>query len=204
MKLLLKTTIAAVSLLAAATAHAADNFERIDIVKEGIDLQEALVRANSGGYNGYEKDEHTFLVRVFAKGKGARNIFAAGIGNKANMSLVEVTSGKWLFSQSTPAGDDGWGVYKKSISLKTKLSEIEWYKSPIKACAENMDKEVAKGKTKSWVLNREWKVQAHALVRFYAGAAPKASIKKRNFIDGGQTRQDNIAYPVNVRCREAL
>jgi len=204
MKLLLKTAIAAISLLAAATAHAADNFERIDIVKEGIDLQEALVSANAGGYRGYERDEHTFLVRVFAKGKGTRNIFAAGIGNKANMSLIEVTTGDWLFSQVTPAGDDGWGVYKKSISLKTKLSKIEWFKSPIQACKENMDKEIAKGKTKSWVLNREWKVQAHALVRFYAGAAPKASIKKREFQNGGQTREDNIAYPVITRCREAL
>lgn len=200
----LKATMAAATLMLATSAHAADNFEKIDIVKEGIDMKAALVSANSGGYRGYEKDEHTFLVRVFAKGKGSRHVFAAGIGNRPGMSLIEVTAGDWLFSQHTPNGDDGWGVYKKSISLKTKLSKVEWYKSPIQACKDNMAKEMAKGKSKSWVLNREWDAQAYALIRFYAGAAPKSSIKKRKFFDGGQTRQDNISYPVNVKCREAL
>ena len=38
----------------------------------------------------------------------------------------------------------------------------------------------------------------------YAGAAPKGSIKKRQFFDGGQTLQDNMSYAVNVTCREAL
>lgn len=209
MKTFLKATLTAASLLAATSAFAASyassaNFEKVDIVKEGIDITPALVRANSSGYTGYEKDEHTFLVRVFAKGKGGKNVFAAGIGNKNGMSLIEVTPGDWLFSQYTPNGDDGWGVYKKSLSLKTKMSRIEWYKSPIQACKENMEKEMAKGKSKSWVLNREWSVQAHALIRFYAGAAPKGNIKKRNFVSGGQTLQDNIAYPVNVKCREAL
>ena len=203
MKTSLKATIIAISLMTATSAHA-DNFEKIDIVKEGIDNKPALVRANSSGYTGYEKDEHTFLVRVFAKGKGNKNIFAAGIGNRAGMSLIEVTSGDWLVSQFTPTGDDGWGVYKKSFVLKTKLSKVEWYKSPIQACKENMEREMSKGKSKSWVLNREWSVQAHALIRFYAGAAPKGSIKKRKFYDGGQTRQDNIAYAVSAKCREAL
>ena len=204
MNTFLKTTLIAVSLMAATSAYAGDNFEKIDIVKEGIDITDARVSANSGGYNGYETDQHTFLVRVFAKGKGGKNIFAAGIGNKPGMSLIDVTAGDWLVSQYTPNGDDGWGVYKKSIALKTKLSKVEWFKSPIKACKDNMAKEMANGKTKKWVLNREWSVQAHALIRFYAGAAPKSSIKKRKFQNGGQTRQDNIAYPVNVKCREAL
>jgi hypothetical protein len=204
MNTFMKATITAVSLMAATSAYAGDNFEKIDIVKEGIDITDARVRANSNGYTGYETDKHTFLVRVFAKGKGNKNIFAAGIGNKAGMSLIEVTPGDWLFDQYTPPGDDGWGVYKKSIVLKTKLSKVEWFKSPIQACKENLQKQMAQGKTKAWVLNREWSVQAHALIRFYAGAAPKNSIKKRHFYDGGQTRQDNIAYPVNVKCREAL
>lgn len=209
MNIFLKATITAVSLMAATSAYAGSyassaNFEKVDIVKEGIDITKAYVRANSAGYTGYEKDEHRFLVRVFAKGKGGKNVFAAGIGNKPGMSLIEVTPGDWLTSQYTPKGDDGWGVYKKSISLKTKLSKVEWYKSPVQACKDNMAKEMAKGKSKAWVLNREWNVQAHALIRFYAGAAPKGQIKKRNFVSGGQTLQDNISYAVNVTCREAL
>ena len=209
MNTFMKATITAVSLMAATSAYAGSyassaNFEKVDIVKEGIDITKAFVRANSGGYTGYEKDEHRFLVRVFAKGKGGKNVFAAGIGNKPGMSLIEVTAGDWLFDQYTPPGDDGWGVYKKSISLKTKLSKVEWYKSPVQACKDNMAKEMAKGKSKAWVLNREWNVQAHALIRFYAGAAPKGQIKKRNFVSGGQTLQDNISYAVNVTCREAL
>lgn len=209
MNMFLKATITAVSLAAATSAYAASsassaNFEKVDIVKEGIDLAKAYVSANSNGYRGYAKDEHTFMVRVFAKGKGGKNVFAAGIGNRPGMSLIEVTPGDWLVQQYTPNGDDGWGVYKKSVSLKTKMSKIEWYKSPIEACKDNMEKEMARGKSKSWVLNREWSVQAHALIRFYAGAAPKRSIKKRKFLDGGQTLQDNISYPVNVTCNEAL
>lgn len=54
------------------------------------------------------------------------------------MSAIEVTPGHWLFYQSTPNGDDGWGVDKKSISLNTKLSKVEWYKSPIQACKDNI------------------------------------------------------------------
>lgn len=204
MKLFLKATVTAASLMVATSAYAGSNFENIDIVKEGIDITKAFVRANANGYNGYEQDAHTFIVRVFAKGKGGNNIFAAGIGNKPGMSLIEVTAGDWLFSQYTPNGDDGWGVYKKSLTLHTRLSKVEWYKSPIDACKENMEKEMIRGKSRSWVLDREWTVQARALIRFYAGAASKASIKKRQFSSGGQTRQDNIAYAVNVLCREAL
>jgi hypothetical protein len=203
MKVFPTAAIIAVSLMLATSAHAAGNFEKIDMVKEGIDLKEALVSANSSGYNGYEKDEHTFLVRVFAKGKGNNHIFAAGIGNKSGMSQAEVTAGDWLFRQTAAKGTEGWGVYKKSISLKTKMSKIEWYKSPIQACKDNLAKELSKGKAKSWVLNREWTVQAHALIRFYAGAESKGKVKKGK-TGAGQTREYNIAYPISVRCREAL
>ncbi|MEX0955860.1 MAG: hypothetical protein WDZ83_11690 [Rhizobiaceae bacterium] len=209
MNMFLKATVTAVSLMVATSAYAASNFEKIDMVKEGVDITPFIVRADSGGYPGYENsnNKHTFSVRVFAKGKGNKNIFAAGIGNKSGMSFVEVMGpgdGDWLFSQWTPTGDDGWGVYKKSIAFDAKPSEIEWQRSPTYACKTNMNNKIAAGKTRSWVLNREWTVQAHALIRFYAAAAPKSSIKKRKFSDGGQTRQKNIVYPVNVKCREAL
>ncbi len=211
MHIISKAMITVTSLLVATSAFASSreyasggNFEKVDIVKEGIDITPALVSANSSGYNGYEKDEHVFIVRVFAKGKSGKNVFAAGIGNKPGMSHVDVTPGDWLFKQVTPNGDDGWGVYKKSIALKTKLSKVEWYKSPIQACKENLDKLKAQGKSQSSVLYKEWEVQALARIRFYAAAAPKNSIKKREFSKGGQTLQDSIPYTVNVLCREAL
>jgi len=206
----LKFTIGALALaLLTATsantlASSSSHFEKVDIVSEGIDLVPIVVRANAAGYNGYEKEIHTYSVRLFAKAKGARNVFAAGIGNKPGMSHIEVTAGKWLFRHVTPEGDDGWGVYKKSIKFNAKATEIEWYKSPIQACKDNITIQKAKGMPQAAVLDREWNVQANAKIRFYAGAANKIHIKNRQFQQSGQTLQENISYPVNVKCREAL
>jgi hypothetical protein len=203
---IIRATIGAIAMTVSTVAFASSsaNFEKVDLVKEGIDLKKAIVLANSNGYGGYQKDEHVFAVRLFAKGKGAKNVFAAGIGNKPGMSHIEVTPGDWMFRQVTPNGDDGWGVYKKSLQFNAKLSKIEWYKSPVQACKDNMAKLLSQGKSKGWILGREWNVEANALVRFYAAAAPKNSIKKREFFDGGQTLQDNIGYPVLVKCSEKL
>jgi hypothetical protein len=201
--ILVRAVITGIAMVASASAFAASKFEQVNLVKEGIDQKQAVVRANSGGYTSYETDKHTYYVRVFAKAKGSNSVFAAGIGSHPGMSLTEVSgSGKFFFSQRTP--DDGWGVYKRSVTFTSKLSEMPWYVSPKKACEDNLKAQVAKGMTKAKVLSREWKVMASAVVHFYAGADTKSHIRNGKASGSGETRSDNIGYQVNVLCREAL
>ena len=197
-----RAAIVGVSMLASTSAFAASKIEKIDIVKEGIDLKEAVVRANSGGYTSYETEKHTYSVRVFAKARGSNSIFSAGIGSNQSMDLTEVAEGKWFFQQSTP--DDGWGVYKRSVTFTSKLSEMPWYVSPKKACEDNLKKQVANGMTKAKVLTRDWKAVASAVVHFYAAADSKTHIRSGRARAEGETRLKSIGYQVNVLCRAAL
>jgi hypothetical protein len=202
--------LASAAILAAVTAtaaHAGSRIEKIDIVREGIDivregidLVPARVWASVDGYSGFVDNKHRFSVRMFAKGKGNNNIFKVAIGNRNGMDLIEVTAGKWHYSHRTP--DDGWGVYKTSRTFHADMRDVHWVVTPGKLCRDNMAEQVRRGKSKSWVLSREWNLSGKVVLHFYAGAASPSKIRNGRVNGNSETRMATLFYPVNVVCEK--
>ncbi|MBO6900645.1 MAG: hypothetical protein JJ864_04795 [Rhizobiaceae bacterium] len=191
------------AMLAAVTAtaaHAGTRIEKIGIAREGIDLVPARVRATSDGYSGFVGNDHRFTVRLFAKGKGNNNIHRVGIGNKNGMDLIEVSAGRWHYFQRTQ--DDGWGVYKTARTFTADMRKVDWVTTPGKLCRDNMAAQIAGGKSKSWVLSREWNLAGKVVLHFYAAAASPSKIRKGKVAGNSETRAANLFYPVNVVCQK--
>lgn len=191
------------ALLAAATAtaaHAGAKIEKIGIAREGIDLVPARVRATGDGYSGFAGSEHRFTVRLFAKGKGNNNIHRVGIGNRNGMDPVEVTAGKWHYFQRTP--DDGWGVYKTTRTFTADMRDVHWIVTPGKLCRDNMAEQIRRGKSKSWVLSREWTLSGKVVLHFYAAAASPSKIRNGRVQGNSETRAADLFYPMTVVCEK--
>ena len=77
----IRLTVAAAIVAIASTAQAGSKLEKVHMVAEGIDLKPAILRANSNGYTTYENSSHTYLLRLFAKAKGANAVFLATAGS---------------------------------------------------------------------------------------------------------------------------
>jgi hypothetical protein len=196
--------LVAAALLAAVTtgaAHAGSRIEKVDIVREGIDLEPARVWASVDGYSGFVDNKHRFSVRLFAKGKGNNNIFRVGIGNRNGMDLVEGSPGKWHYRQHTP--DDGWGVYKTSRTFHADMRDVHWVVTPGKLCRDNMAEQIRRGKSKSWVLSREWNLSGKVVLHFYAVAStPWRILTDRYYGSDSETRMATLFYPVKVVCEK--
>jgi hypothetical protein len=199
-----KLTLALAALAALAIvepAHAGSKIEKVDMVAEGIDLKTADVRANSTGYTTYANSSHNYIVRLFAKAKGANRVWWVGLdGSGAN--ILEVGSG-YYFQQSA-GKSEGWGVYKKSVVIPVNFNHTTWFVSPKQACTNNMNAKIAGGMTKANVLSHQWGTVAKATLYFNAQADTKGHNKNNdhnpNSSDGGTKV---ISYPVNVVCRAA-
>jgi hypothetical protein len=195
--------LASAALLAAVAttaAHAGSKIEKVDIVREGIDLIPAKVRATSDGYSGFAASQHRFSVRLFAKGKGNNNIHRVGIGNRNGMDLIEVTPGTWYYYQRTM--DDGWGVYTTTRTFHADMRDMHWIVTPGKLCRDNMAEQIRRGKSKSWVLAREWNLSGKAVLHFYAAAASPSKIRNGKVAGNSETRMATLFYPVNVVCQK--
>lgn len=179
-----------------ATSASAGKLERVDIVKEGIDTKAAIVKANGNGYTTFENTSHRYMVRVFAKAKGANAVFWTGISDNP-------TGSRGLhFQQSSPARSKGWGVYKKSITFEADLKKTHWWGTPGKACRDNLKKQMAKGMRKQAVLSREWQTTAIAVFYFVAAADNRSGNKKGKH-SGAESAHKSLNYPVKVICRAA-
>lgn len=196
--------IAATVLLSLSTAAVqAAKIEKVDMVREGIDLRPVEVHANSNGYVGMRTKSHDYMVRVFAKGKGGNHIYWAALSSYKNSNPFTKTA--TYFSQKAPAGSDGWGVYKKSLSVSAGTANTTWATHPKKACDDNLKEQVAKGAKRSDVLRRDWKVTAHAVLYFNVAVDSKSRIKKRNTSkSSSEYGSTNIYYPVTILCEAAL
>jgi hypothetical protein len=168
------------------------------MVKEGIDMAPVIVRANSGGYT---TNSHKFMVRTFAKAKGSNRVVEVSLTGLASVSLFEAGGPTEFFHQKTY--EEGWGVYKKSLSPTIKFSQTAWVTSPKKVCEQNLEAQMDGGKSKSNVLSREWKLTANALFSFRAAVDTKAKAKKGTFGPGSEEAAAALLYPVNVVCRAA-
>lgn len=192
--------LAAALLSVASTAQAASKIEKVDIVKEGIDLKEAIVRNNKADYTTYENNSHKYSVRVFAKGKGANNIWWVAVSS-AGQNPFEGFAGTEFWDDKAGT-HQGWGVYKKSVAFNAKFSQTKWFVSPKQACSANMAKKIAGGMSKGAVLSHEWKVQATALFSFDAQADSKSHNEHNDHsYSSSDGAQKWLSYPVDVICR---
>lgn len=188
---------AALPFLAATQAQAASNMEKVDIVAEGIDLQPLVVRSDASGYTGTINDPHRFMVRVFAKAKGNNRVWGVRIYDYVNgHPYFDLEVGK----------SSGWETYGKSHTLIARPRDLEWRKTPVELCRENMAKMMAEGKSKAYVLGNDRKVTAYTFIAFSAVADSPANNKKNkhNSAEGRRNHSDNILYAVPVVCRAAL
>ena len=189
--------------LSAGSAQAA-KLEKVDMVKEGIDLTPIEVRANSNGYVAIRTKSHRYAVRVFAKAKGANHIHSANVASLKNDSARLGRGGPTFFVQQAPAGSNGWGVYKNSLLFDAETAHSRWTAHPMTVCDQNMKKQIANGMKKSDVLRREWKLQTQAVLYFTVAANTKSRIKKGQTGGSSEYGTRSLAYPVVVLCEEAL
>lgn len=201
-RVVIAAVLASASIGLASSPALAGKIEKVDMVSEGIDITPIVVRADSSGYTGYEKPSHRYLFRVFAKAKGLNHIYFAGISADRKPHPM-VVNHRYFFDQWAPIGNDGWGVFKKSVSFYAAIASTRWYESPKQACLDNMAAEMAKGKSKQDVLRSEWRVRARAEFTFVAAADTKARNKKRDHTFSSVERgHKSVVYPVNVVCKK--
>jgi hypothetical protein len=140
------------------------------------------------------------MVRVFAKGRGAKVIGFVVLSTIAKEHVLEVSHGHVAFSQRTR--DAGWGVYKKSLEPTIKISDTNWTTSPKRLCEENLAKKVAGGMKKEDVLKKEWKLTAQATLGFHVLGMSKDQARKGKFgSNSADSASDSIIYLVPVVCR---
>lgn len=188
----------AIALLSAMpAAHAASKIEKVDMIAEGIDRAAVIVR-NNGDYTSFENNSHRYGIRVFAKARGNNAIAMVALSSVLKENVSEVSSSHKYFHQTTP--DDGWGVYKKSLSPTVRFSETNWTADPRKVCKDNLAERMQAGMAKADVLRQEWKLTTHAVFGFHAVATTKAQARKKKFFTG-DAGSAPLIYRVNVTCR---
>lgn len=195
-----RLALSAALLLALTGTALANKMEKVDIVKEGIDLAPIVVKANASGYGGYENPAHRYFVRLYAKAKGSNRVWWATVGNYG-IAPFEVSGGH--FFKQTAGHSEGWGVYTKSIAIDIAHNHAKWWGSPKEACDANLKTQMNKGKTKAQVLSKEWKLTAHTVIAFHAEADTKAHNKKDDHtISSSDGWEKTVSYPVSVVCRK--
>jgi hypothetical protein len=177
-------------------AEAGGNMEKVDIVKEGIDLDPIYVGSNASGYTGSENKAHKYMVRVFAKAKGQNRVWKVEIYGYNTAPLFDKDVGK----------SEGWPVYGKSHVIPAKPGSVGWVTTPGTACKNLLKQKVAAGMKKSDVLKEDRKTTALALIGFSAYADSKSHNKNNKHVthQGVEEHQDNVAYQVQVICRAVL
>jgi hypothetical protein len=178
-------------------AEAGGNMEKVDIVKEGIDLDPIYVGSNASGYTGSENKAHKYMVRVFAKAKGQNRVW--------NVEIYGVAANAMLFNKNV-GKSEGWSVYGKSHVLHAKPGSMGWVTTPGTACKNLLKQKVAAGMNKADVLKSDRKTTALALIGFSAYADSKSHNKNNKHVtsQGVDEHQDSVAYQVPVICRAVL
>lgn len=185
--------------LSAATPAFASDLEKVDIVKEGIDQKQIVVRAAGNGYTSYRSDAHRYHMRVYAKAKGSSAVWFVGVNPKRGSADGKYS---WLYSNKARSSD-GWSQYSKSISVDLRPEHTQFFFNPITVCTENMRAQVKKGMPRVKVLEREWKLVAQARFSLTAAADSKRHNRKNDHGKSGNTGFRDLIYPVNVLCEKA-
>jgi hypothetical protein len=196
-RLLLKPALPALlAILAPAAicqAQAASNMEKVDIVKEGIDLEPIYVDARASGYTGSENKGHKYLVRVFAKAKGQNRVW--------KVMVHGYKSGGGPLFQKDVGKSEGWAVYGKSLEIYSKPGNMGWMTTPKTACDNLLKKKMAEGMSKADVLKNDRKTTALAFVGFTAYADSKGN-NKASVIGGhlSPQRQCGLSGQCRLPC----
>jgi hypothetical protein len=185
--------------LGSLSAMAGSNMEKVDIVKEGIDIAQIYVNARASGHTGSEDKAHKYMVRVYAKAKGQNRVYrvtAFGLNSQNGSKLFHKDVGK----------TEGWATFGRSLELWAKPSSMGWITTPKTACDKMLKKKMDEGMSKADVLKNDRKTTALAIIGFQAQADSQGNNKKgkHDSIQGTSLHTDNVAYTVNVTCRAAL
>ncbi len=196
-----RAAIAAIAVTAATVAHAG-KIEKVDMVREGIDMKQIAVKANGSGYTGHATSSHKYMLRLYAKTKKHDGVYWAAVGTH-KASPFEVSRG--YFFQHTAGTSNGWAVYKKSVVLNVAVANTWWYETPVQACTDNLKKKVKGGMARADVLKREWDVTARAKFVFSVAVDDQSDNRKNKHkitrVDHGSR---SVVYPVSVKCRKGL
>ena len=150
---------------------------------------------------GYKTASHDFMV--WPAGRNSNNISGSRYPSSHD-EPIEVATTR-LDSQRTPSGDDGWGVYKKSLTVMAGVTHVSWATSPLQACKDNLNARIRNGSSKHTILGKEWKVSATAKLYFAAAADSKSNNKNRkNSANSYDVASEGIQYQVNVVCQESV
>lgn len=202
MRLLSKTTFAVAALAVSISgASAKDWIEKVDLVKDGIDLASIEVMANKYDYVKMKDKEHRFLLRGYVSAKKNKRVA---------MAVFKSGNAHHAWKYTPPSRNYGQGLKRQvSISLKPTipLSKIIWKRSPVESCQQLHRTKKAQGQTFEQISSKDHKIMALAKfdMRGYA-MKPKQAKKSRpsNFKWHGAKNatgeSKGLLYKVNVTC----
>lgn len=202
MKLLSKTTIVAMALAASVSgASAKDWIEKVDLVKDGIDMVSIEVMPDSHDYVAMKNKEHRFLLRGYVSAKKNKRVA---------MAKFKSGNAHHAWKYTPPSRNYGQGK-KRQVSISVKptisLSKVIWERSPIESCKQLHRTKKAQGQSSNQILSKNHKIMALAKfdMRGYA-MKPKQAQKSRpaNFKWHGAKNatgeSKGLLYKVKVTC----
>lgn len=189
--------ISAAALLAMTiTASAKNKMEKVDIVRDGIDLQTISVKASTSGYTGIDRTHYTFSVRGYAKAKSGYRILRAWF-HTGKLDQAHVLQ--------LPHRDIGSGrnrTVRISRAYKAPVGQIIWDgPSPLQACQANLAKLQQAGFSRQEILGKTFDLKVRAIVGFSAVADREGRDPFPIGPGGGSTwRTKTMSYDVSVAC----
>ncbi|MEE4010990.1 hypothetical protein V1T76_02945 [Roseibium sp. FZY0029] len=206
-KTITKTAVLTTVLASVATgAMAKDWIEKVEVVRDGIDIVPVQVKANSYNYTKIKSGSHRFLLRLSAKATNGERIVAMKVGSFKNVQYFEADGDLW--SKSFQNRDVGAGT-KRTVSLSytpvIPTAKLKWQGwDPVQACSLNLDKVLKGGMKKKDALSKTWTVSAKAYFELDAVAAKKNKAEKHKWTMKTTSHQrDGYGYDVTVECLPA-
>ncbi len=195
MKKIALTAVAALAALTA-TASAKDKMEKVDIVRDGIDVRRVVVKAGTNGYTAIEGNQYTFSVCGYAAAKKGFRILGAWF-HTGKFEQAHVYS---LYPRDYGSGEKR--TLKFPISYKVPMKEVMWDgASPVEACRANLARLKRKGQSEKDILARTHELTVDAKVGFTAVADREWREASSVGLGGGSTwKTRTMRYAVSVEC----
>lgn len=193
-----KIALTAIAVLAAltVTASAKDKMDKVDIVRDGIDVRRVVVKAGANGYTAIEGNEYKFSVRGYAAAKTGFRILGAWF-HTGKLDQAHVYA---LYARDYGGGERR--TLKFPISYKVPMNKVVWDgASPVEACRANLAKLKQSGFTEKEILAKSFSLKVGAIVGFSAVADREWREASSVGYGGGSTwTSRTMRYEVAVEC----
>lgn len=200
---ILATAVLATGMALPVQASARDWIEKVQVEKDGIDVQPIHVSAKIGGYTGIKTKSHKFLLGLYARATNGERIVAMKLGSFKGVLYFEGDGNLW--SRSFTNRDVGAGS-KRTVSIHhdatLPMNKIAWHgPDPKASCDHNLAQMMKQGMTKRQVLSQPREAKAYAYFELDAVAARKGKAKSGKWNLGNTSNQrDSYLYEVRVVC----